>query len=76
MIDLPGGAAKPESTLDVGNALTGHFRGRAIARSEDIQESFRNGRKALLIGFLTLSACLFLAWHFSYNLLRARSLGS
>jgi hypothetical protein len=68
VIDLPRGAAKPESTLDVGTTLTGHFRGRAIVGSEDIRELFRNGRKALLIGFLTLSACLFLAWHFSYNL--------
>jgi len=46
VIDLPRGAAKPESTLDVGNALTGYFRGRTIAQSEDIQELFRNGREA------------------------------
>jgi hypothetical protein len=68
VIDLPRGAAKPDSKLDVGSALTGHFRGRVIVESEDIRELFRNGRKALVIGFLTLSACLFLAWHFSYNM--------
>ena len=36
--------------------------------SEDLRELFRYGRKALLIGFVTLSVCLFLAWYVSYNL--------
>jgi hypothetical protein len=68
VIELPSSASRLESKPDVSGAITRHFKGCAKAESENIRELFRNGRKALLIGLLTLSACLFLAWHFSYNL--------
>jgi hypothetical protein len=68
VIGLPPGASRLESTPDIRGAITGHFRGRAEMEAEDLRELFRYGRKALLIGFVTLSACLFLAWYVSYNL--------
>ena len=68
VIAFPPGVGRPESTRDIRGAITGHFRGRAQMESEDLRELFRYGRKALLIGFGTLSVCLFLAWYVSYNL--------
>ena len=68
VIELPSSASRLESIPDVSGAITNHFRGCAEAESEHLRELFRYGRKALLIGFVTLSACLFLAWHVSYNL--------
>jgi hypothetical protein len=53
--------------LDVGPVIAAYFREAARIESQDISELLRTGRKALLIGFLTLSVCLFLAWYFTYH---------
>src|SRR5215510_5468533 len=52
---------------DVGSIVTAYFREAAETEAQNIGEFFRNGRKALLIGLLTLSLCLFLAWYFTYE---------
>lgn len=67
-IDAPPDATNPDSLSDVAGAITSHFKVRAYEESQDVRELFRYGRKALLIGFVTLSTCLFMAWYFSYNL--------
>jgi len=59
-------SAKPLG-LDVGPVIAAYFREAARTESQDIREIFRSGRKALLIGLLTLSLCLFLAWYFTYQ---------
>jgi hypothetical protein len=53
--------------LDVGPIIVAYFREAARNESQDISELFRSGRKALLIGLLILSLCLFLAWYFTYH---------
>jgi ABC-type spermidine/putrescine transport system permease subunit I len=53
--------------LDAGPVIAAHFREAARTESQDISELFRSGRKALLIGLLILSLCLFLAWYFTYH---------
>jgi hypothetical protein len=52
---------------DVGPIVAAYFREAATAESQDMRELFRSGRKALLIGLITLSLCLFLAWYFTYE---------
>jgi hypothetical protein len=59
-------SAKPLDR-DVGPIITDHFRAAVRIQSEAMGELFRNGRKALLIGLLTLGLCLFLAWYFTYH---------
>jgi hypothetical protein len=59
-------SAKPLD-LNVGPIIAAHFREAAKTESQDISEIFRSGRKALAIGLLILSLCLFLAWYFTYN---------
>jgi hypothetical protein len=59
-------SAKPLGR-DVGPIITGHFREAAEGERQNMSELFRNGRKALAIGLLTLSLCLFLAWYFTYE---------
>jgi hypothetical protein len=54
-------SAKPLG-LNVGPIIAAYFREAARTESQDI-----SGRKALLIGLLTLSLCLFLAWYFTYH---------
>jgi hypothetical protein len=68
LIDVPPDAANPDALSDVAAAITGHFQVRADEESQDVRELFRYGRKALMIGFVTLSTCLFLAWYSSDNL--------
>ncbi len=63
VVDLPGGT-EPYAPADIADKITGHFRSAAEEETRDVRELFRYGRKALLIGVLTLSACLFLAWFF------------
>jgi hypothetical protein len=53
--------------INVGPAIIGYFRDAAGTGSQDIREIFRSGRKALLIGLVILSLCLFLAWYFTYH---------
>jgi hypothetical protein len=53
--------------LDPGPVIAAHFREAAEIESQNISELFRSGRKALLIGLLILSLCLFLAWYFTYH---------
>jgi hypothetical protein len=52
---------------DVAPIVAAYFREAATAESQDMRELFRSGRKALLIGLVTLSLCLFLAWYFTYE---------
>jgi hypothetical protein len=61
VVDLPG-STKPHEPADIADKITGHFRSAAEEETREVRELFRYGRKALLIGVLTLSACLFLAW--------------
>ncbi len=68
LIDVPPDATNPAAMSGVAGAITNHFKVRANEESQDVRELFRYGRKALLIGFVTLSTCLFMAWYFSYNL--------
>jgi hypothetical protein len=53
--------------VDAGAAIAAYFREAAEIESQNVSELFRGGRKALLIGLLTLSLCLFLAWYFTYE---------
>jgi hypothetical protein len=53
--------------LDVGPSIRAHFCEAAQAEAANMSELFRGGRKALLIGLLTLGLCLFLAWYFTYH---------
>jgi hypothetical protein len=59
-------SAKPLD-VDSGQIIAAYFREAAEIESQNISELFRSGRKALLIGLLTLSLCLFLAWYFTYH---------
>ena len=59
-------SAKPLD-VDAGQTIATYFREAAEIESQNISELFRGGRKALLIGLLTLSFCLFLAWYFTYE---------
>jgi hypothetical protein len=63
VVDLPGGT-EPYSSADIADKISKNFRSAAEEETRDVRELFRYGRKALLIGVLTLSACLFLAWFF------------
>src|SRR5262245_55714256 len=49
-------SAKPLGP-NAGPVIVRYFREAAGAESQDIREIFRNGRKALLIGLVTLSLC-------------------
>jgi hypothetical protein len=53
--------------LDAGPIIVAYFRQAAEIESQNIVEIFRSGRKAVLIGLVTLSLCLFLAWYFTYE---------
>ena len=53
----------PGGAVDVARAVTQHFQDRVVIASREVREFFREGRRALLIGFTTLAACLLLAWH-------------
>ena len=59
-------SAKPLG-VDAGQIIAAYFREAAEIESQNISELFRSGLKALLIGLLTLSLCLFLAWYFTYH---------
>ena len=61
VVDLPGGT-EPYAPADIADKISTNFRSAAEEETRDVRELFRYGRKALLIGVLTLSACLFLAW--------------
>jgi hypothetical protein len=71
VLHLPAAEAAQHSPADIAAALASHFADRATAESKGIHELFRNGRRAALIGFVTLSICLFLAWHIT-NTMPAR----
>jgi hypothetical protein len=60
VVNLPG--TERHDPADIADKITSHFRSAAEEETREIRELFRFGRKALLIGVLTLSACLFLAW--------------
>ncbi len=62
MVDLPGGT-EPYAPDDIADMISKNFRSGAEEETRDVRELFCYGRKALLIGVLTLSAC-FLAWFF------------
>jgi hypothetical protein len=63
VVDLPGGT-EPYAPADIADKISTNFRNAAEEETRDVRELFRYGRKAMLIGVLTLSACLFLAWFF------------
>ena len=56
VVDLPG-STEPRKPADIADKITGHFRSAAEEETREVRELFRYGRKALLIGVLTLSAC-------------------
>jgi hypothetical protein len=68
VVALPGTKVKSEDDVDIGEAITSHFRNAANMKAVDIRELLRNGRRALLIGLLVLSTCLVLAWFFADRL--------
>ena len=61
IIYLEPGELARQSAADVAAKVTTGFRHLAEAEADDIRELFRNGRRALLIGLVVLSACLLLA---------------
>jgi hypothetical protein len=61
IIYLEPGEYARQSTADVAAQVTTGFRHLAEAEGNDIRELFRNGRRALLIGMVVLSACLLIA---------------
>lgn len=63
VVDLPGGT-KPYAPADIADKISTNFRSAAEEETRDVRELFNYGRKALLIGILTLAACLFFAWFF------------
>jgi hypothetical protein len=71
-IELPAPAANAVDNVDVGEAIIEHFRNAANMEAVDIRELFRNGWKALLMGLLMLSTCLFLAWFYTDRLPESR----
>ena len=73
VIHLPAAEAAEHSASEIAAVVTGHFAARARTESKTISELFRIGRRAALIGFATLSICLFLAWHIT-NTFSARPL--
>lgn len=68
VIQLPAEEMARQSQTDVAAIITNHFAFQAQAESRKIQELFHSGRRAVLIGFVTLSVCLFFAWHVAHNL--------
>lgn len=63
VLHLPADEAVQHPPFDIVAAMTRHFADRAAMESKRIQELFRNGRRAAMIGFVVWSVCLFLAWH-------------
>jgi hypothetical protein len=68
VIHLPAAEAMERSAANIAAAMTSHFASCANAESKKISELFRAGRRAGLIGFVTLATCLLLAWHVTENL--------
>ncbi len=68
VIHLPAEDRTRSPPFDVAAALTGHFAACAADESKNIREMIRTWRQAVLIGFVVLSVCLFLAWQISNNL--------
>jgi hypothetical protein len=73
VIHLPAAEAAEHSALEIGAVVTEHFAARTRTETKAIRELFKIGRRAALIGFATLSLCLFFAWHVT-NTLPARPL--
>ena len=71
-IELPAPAVSAADKGDLGKAITEHFRNAANMEAVDLRELFRNGCKALLMGLLVLSTCLFLAWFYTDRLPESR----
>jgi len=61
VVNLPS-STEPREQADISDKITRHFRSAAEKEIREVRELFRYGRKAILIGILTLSVCLFLAW--------------
>ncbi|MCW2242726.1 hypothetical protein [Azospirillum canadense] len=68
ILRLPAGTLARHPSFDIASALTGHFSACAAAEKKRLRESVQTWRQAALIGFATLSVCLFLAWQISHNL--------
>lgn len=64
---LPAGILARHPSFDIASALTGHFAACAAAEKKRLREAVQTWRQAALIGFVTLSACLFLAWQITHN---------
>jgi hypothetical protein len=67
-IKLPAPIANAANKSGLAEAITSHFRNAASREAVDIRELFRNGCKALVMGLLVLSTCLFLAWIYTDRL--------
>lgn len=67
-LHLPAGTLARHPNFDIASALTGHFAACAAAEKKRLREAVQIWRQQALIGFATLSACLFLAWQISHHL--------
>ncbi|MBP2316765.1 hypothetical protein [Azospirillum soli] len=67
VIHLPARNLTRRPSFDIATALTGHFAACAAAETKRLHEAIRTWRQAALIGFVTLSICLFLAWQITHN---------
>jgi hypothetical protein len=68
IIDLQSRDAADPTASDLPVAITAWFGSRARAETHALRELFRDGRLALLIGFVVLSLCLLVSWFLSQRL--------
>jgi hypothetical protein len=61
IVHVPSGAADLSTAPDLAHAITTWFAERTRSETRKLRTLFRDGRLALLIGLIILSACLFLA---------------
>lgn len=68
VLHLPEEERARHSPAEVAAIIANHFAFQARAETKNIQELFHSGRRAVSIGFVILSVCLFFAWHVAHNL--------
>lgn len=68
VIHLPARGDDGALAPDLATAIASWFEARARAESHALRELFRDGRRALLIGFVVLAICLFVSWSLGHYL--------
>lgn len=68
VIHLPAHGGDGKLAADLATAIGKWFEARARAETHALRELFRDGRRALLIGFVVLAICLLLSWSFGHYL--------